>query len=179
VTTSPRFSTHGAGANRALRATAVLALILGLTTGAAAATDAQIVKVVKDDGGQRLRVDGRDVMVIGMNWDYFPIGENYNYSLWTQPDDVIMDALAREMPLLQDMGVNAIRLYVGIPARWVRYIYEQYGIHTVLNHTVARYGYTLDGVWIPSVDYSNPRLREAVTAEIVALVEEFRETRAF
>ena len=24
-----------------------------------------------------------------MNWDYVPIGENYSYSLWTQPDDLI------------------------------------------------------------------------------------------
>ena len=66
-----------------------------------------------------------------MNWDYVPIGQNYTYNLWTQPDDVIEAALDREMPLLKAMGVNAIRQYVGVPPRWVRYIYERYGIFTV------------------------------------------------
>ncbi len=86
---------------------------------------AQVVHVVSDDsGGSRLQVDGRDFMVFGMNWGYMPIGQNYTYSLWDQPDDFIKAALAREMPLLQDMGVNTIRQYVGIPPRWVQYIYE-------------------------------------------------------
>ena len=50
-----------------------------------------------------------------------------------------------------------------IPPRWVRYIHERWGLWVVLNHPVARYGYTLDGVWIPSVDYSDPRLRALCT----------------
>jgi hypothetical protein len=31
----------------------------------------------------------------------------------------------------------------------------------VVNHTVGRYGYTLDGIWIPAdkIDYSDPRFR--------------------
>jgi hypothetical protein len=133
------------------------------------------ITVASDASGQTLQVDGRDFMVFGMNWGYVPIGENYLYSLWSQPDDVIEAALEREMPLLEDMGVNAIRQYVGIPPRWVQYIYERYGIYTIINHTVARYGYTLDGVWIPSVDYSDPHLRTALRQEIGALVDEYRD----
>ncbi|RPJ47107.1 MAG: glycosidase, partial [Candidatus Latescibacterota bacterium] len=133
-------------------------------------------RVVSDDAGQKLLVDGKETMVFGMNWDYMPIGENYNYSIWNQPDELIEAALAREMPLLRAMGVNAIRQYAGIPPRWVRHIYERYGIYTVVNPLVARYGYTLDGVWIPSVDYSDARLRAEVKADVVALVKEFRGT---
>ena len=162
---------HGIAAVQ--RAALQAVLVSGIC--AAAAAD-QTVRVIADAGGQHLQVDGRDFMVVGMNWDYVPIGENYLYSLWSQPDEVIVAALAREMPLLQDLGVNTIRQYVGIPARWIRYIYEQYGIRTVLNHTVARYGYTLDGVWIPAVDYSDPRLRDALKNEIATMVEEFRDT---
>jgi hypothetical protein len=153
-----------------------LVILLALTAAATAAPANQTVRVVTDEGGQRLQVEGRDFMVFGMNWGYMPIGENYMYSLWNQPDEVIKDALAREMPLLQAMGVNSIRQYAGIPARWVQYIYEEYGIYTVLNPLVARYGYMLNGVWTPSVDYSDPALRSAVKAEITALVEEFRNT---
>jgi hypothetical protein len=136
----------------------------------------QTVRVVSDESGRRLQVNDRDFFVFGMNWDHMPIGQNYTYSLWAQPDDVIEEVLAYEMALLRGMGVNTIRQYVGIPPRWVEHIYETYGIYTVLNHPMARYGYTLDGVWIPSVDYSHPRLREAVKTEILAMVEEFKDT---
>jgi hypothetical protein len=146
-----------------------------LVAPAGAAAQVANVRVVSDDSGSRLQVDGRDFMVLGMNWDYFPVGENYAYSLWTQPDDVIEAALAREMPLLRAMGVNAIRQYVGVPPRWVQYIYERYGIFTVLNHAVGRYGFNVGGVWYPNVDYANPRMREAIKAEVLAMVDEFRD----
>ncbi len=134
------------------------------------------IRVKSDAGGLRLSVDGKDFMVLGMNWDYFPIGTNYNYSLWSQPDDVIEAALGREMPLLRRMGVNAIRQYAGIPPRWVRYIYERWGIWTVVNPTVGRYGMTVDGTWMPQVDYSSPRIRALLKAEVLSLVEQFRGT---
>jgi hypothetical protein len=133
------------------------------------------IRVANGKSGLTLRVGGQDFMVRGMNWDYVPIGKNYSYSLWSQPDAVIKEALDREMPLLQRMGVNAIRQYVGVPARWVKYTYETYGIFTVLNHTVGRYGYNLGGVWHPSVDYSDPALRAALEADVVALVDEYKD----
>ncbi|MCP4144476.1 MAG: glycosidase [bacterium] len=131
------------------------------------------VTVFKDSNGQKLQVDGRDFMVFGMNWGYMPIGENYSYDLWGKSDDFIKSMLADEMPLLQAMGVNTIRQYAGIPPRWVKYIYETYDIYTIVNHPVARWGYTLDGLWNPNTDYSNPKLRAAVKEEIFNLVKEF------
>ncbi|MBK9519355.1 MAG: hypothetical protein IPO09_18825 [Anaeromyxobacter sp.] len=146
------------------------------TAAAAAAPGPNVVRVVSGPDGARLTVDGKPFMVLGMNWDYFPIGTNYNYDFWGQPDDVIEAALANEMTLLRRMGVNAVRLYTGIPARWITHIHQRYGIYTVLNHTVGRYGYTLDGTWIANVDYSSPRFREAVKAELAALVEAYQGT---
>ncbi|MBK9034460.1 MAG: glycosidase [Myxococcales bacterium] len=134
------------------------------------------VEVARAEDGVRLLVEGRPFLVQGVNWDYFPIGTNYNYSLWTQPDDVIVAALANEMTLLKRMGVNAIRVYAGIPRRWIQYIHDQYGIYTVLNHTVGRYGYTLDGAWVANVDYSSPKFRAAVKREIAALVDNYKGT---
>ncbi|MDT8324449.1 MAG: glycoside hydrolase family 2 TIM barrel-domain containing protein, partial [Bacteroidota bacterium] len=154
-----------------------LAIVFGLLIALShpVAAQVQTVLVHSDDAGMRLQVDGRDFMVLGMNWDYFPVGTNYSYSLWTQSDDVIVAALDREMRMLQNMGVNAIRQYVGVPPRWVRYIYEKYGIYTVLNHAMGRYGVTVDGVYIPKTDYSDPRTREVLIGEIIALVEQFRD----
>ncbi|MBD3223077.1 glycosidase [bacterium] len=134
------------------------------------------VTVVKDARGMKLQVDGRDFMVFGMNWGYMPIGENYSYDFWGQPDEFIESALAVEMQLLKNMGVNSIRQYVGIPPRWVEYIWENYGIYTILNHPVARWGATIDGVWVGETDYSDPKLRAVVKAEVRAMVEEFRDT---
>jgi hypothetical protein len=135
-----------------------------------------IVGVVKDAGGMRLTVDGRNFMVYGMNWDYVPIGKNYSWSLWSQPDEVITEALEKEMPLLKRMGVNAIRQYVGIPARWVNYIYQRWGIYTMLNPVVGRYGATINGTWYPQVDYGDPVVRKFLTDDVLKLVAEYQST---
>ena len=70
---------------------AVLATALFLSVLPVGTTHAQTqatVRVVTDAGGSRLQVDGRDFLVQGMNWDYFPVGQNYAYNFWGQPDDV-------------------------------------------------------------------------------------------
>ena len=132
------------------------------------------VAVVSDNSGIRLQVDGKDFMVNGMNWDYFPIGTNYAYSLWLQPDDFIRTALDAEMSLLKSMGVNAIRVYTGIQPKWIQYIYENYGIYTMLNHSFGRYGVTLDGAYIANTEYSDPQVRELLLSEVTALVNEYK-----
>ncbi len=147
--------------------------VVAASSGSAAATEA---RVVRDERGYRLQVDGKDLMVRGMNWGYSPIGWNYSYSLWTQPDDFIERALRRDMELLRAMGVNAIRQGPDIPPRWVAWIHQHYGIYTVINHTMGRYGATIGGVWIPQIDYANPSQRAALVAEMVAVVERYRGT---
>ena len=133
--------------------------------------------VVQNENNQfKLAVDGKDFMVNGMNWDYFPRGTNYSFNFWNQSDDFIIAALDSEMGLLKNMGVNTIRTYTGIQPKWVQYIYENYGIHTILNHSFGRYGLTLDGAWVPVTDYSNPAVRELLMSEITALAEEFKNT---
>jgi hypothetical protein len=134
------------------------------------------VLVESDNDQVKLVVNGEDFMVNGMNWDYFPRGTNYSFSIWNQSDDFIISALDSEMGLLKNMGVNTIRTYTGIQPRWVQYIYEKYGIHTILNHSFGRYGLTLDGTWVPVTDYSNPAVRELLMSEITALAEEFKNT---
>ena len=116
-------------------------------------------------------------MVNGMNWDYFPIGTNYDYNFWGQPDSFIKNALDYEMGLLQNMGVNAIRVYTGITPRWVEYIYDNYGIYTMLNHSFGRYGVMLEDGWMANTEYSDPRVQELLISEVTAMVEEFRGTR--
>ena len=80
------------------------------------------VSILTNDQGMRLIVNGKDFIINGMNWDYFPIGTNYDYSLWNQTDSFIKLALDSEMSLLKDMGVNSIRVYEGIQPKWITYI---------------------------------------------------------
>ncbi len=134
------------------------------------------VKVVQDETGVRLVVDGKDFIINGMNWDYFPIGTNFTYSLWTQSDAFIKDALDREMSLLHNMGVNVIRQYTGIQPKWIEYIYRNYGIYTVINHSFGRYGLTLGNEWMANTEYSDPRVHELLLKETAALVEEYKGT---
>jgi len=137
----------------------------------------QIVKVKDDQDGQRLTVDGKPLMVNGMNWDYFPRGTNYNYSLWSQPDELIKQALDEEMALLKSMGANSIRVYTGIPAKWITYIYDNFGIFTMLNHSFGRYGLNLNGAWVGNTEYDDPRVKELLLREVQEMASEYKGTR--
>lgn len=134
------------------------------------------VSVVQNKEGMKLTVNGEDFMINGMNWDYFPVGTNFSYSLWNQSDDIIRAALDAEMSLLRNMGVNSIRVYTGIQPRWIRYIYENYGIYTMLNHSFGRYGLTLDGAWAPNTEYADPRVKALLMSEVTNMVNTYRDT---
>ena len=137
---------------------------------------ADTISLDKNAQGIKLVVNGNDFMINGMNWDYIPIGTNYNYSLWKQSDDVIKAALDTEMSLLKNMGVNVIRQYTGIQPKWIQYIHDKYGIYTMLNHSFGRYGLTLNGSWVPNTEYSNPLTREILLKETTEMVEEYKNT---
>ncbi|NAS11478.1 glycosidase [Flavobacteriaceae bacterium R33] len=147
-----------------------------LFTTAALAQSSQVA-VVNDAEGSKLTVDGESFMMNGMNWDYIPIGTNtVNAQFWEKSDDIIKAGLDTEMSLLKNMGVNVIRQYTGVPARWIQYIYENYGIYTMLNHSFGRYGLTLNGVWTPVTIYDDPVTEEFLMSEMKALVEGYKDT---
>lgn len=137
----------------------------------------QTVRVKNESNGAQLTVDNSPLMINGMNWDYFPVGTNYNYSLWKQSDAFIKDALDYEMGLLKAMNVNVIRQYVGVPPKWITYIYENYGIYTMLNHSYGRYGLTVNNKWEANTDYDDPRVQELLLKEISDLASEYKNTK--
>jgi len=135
------------------------------------------VVVEKNASEMKLKIDGKDFIVNGMNWDYFPIGTNFNYSLWKQPDNIIQKALDEEMGLLKNMGVNTIRVYTGIPKKWIEYIHANHGIYTMLNHSFGRYGLTLNGVWTPNTEYSDAKTKKLLLEETKQMVEDYKNTK--
>jgi exo-beta-1,3-glucanase (GH17 family) len=136
-----------------------------------------IVTIDKNKNGIKLKVNGNDLMINGMNWDYFPIGTNYSYNLWAKKDSIIQEALDYEMSLLKNMGVNAIRVYTGIPKKWIEYIYTNFGIYTMLNHSFGRYGLTLKGAWVAQTEYADPDARELLLKEVKQLAAEYKNTK--
>ncbi|PQV49602.1 hypothetical protein CLV33_103239 [Jejuia pallidilutea] len=135
------------------------------------------VRVEKSNEGMYLTVDGEKFMINGMNWDYVPIGTNVvNAEFYKKSDDIIKAGLDAEMALLQNMNVNVIRQYTGVPAKWIKYIYEKYGIWTMLNDSFGRYGLTIDGVWTPITDYKDERTKELLLSEITKMVTDYKNT---
>ncbi|WP_461597725.1 glycoside hydrolase family 2 TIM barrel-domain containing protein [Winogradskyella sp.] len=134
------------------------------------------VSVVKSDDGFRLTVNGENMMVNGMNWDYVPIGTTItDTGIWGRSDDIIKAALDEEMLLLKNMGVNAIRTY-GLEPRWIQYIYENYGIYTMLNITFGAYGLTINGAWTPQTDYADEATREILMQEAIDMANTYKNT---
>src|SRR6187551_531255 len=138
-------------------------------------SQADKVTIDKSNAGLKLKVNGNDFIVNGMNWDYFPIGKNFTYILWEQPENVIKKALDNEMPLLKNMGVNTIRVYTGIPKKWIEYIYTKYRIYTMLNHSFGRYGLSLNGTWVPNTEYADANSRELLLKEAKQLALDYKD----
>jgi len=138
-------------------------------------TDHVLIEESRD--GALLKVNGKNFMVKGMNWDFIPIGNDaVNSNFWGKSDEIIAAGLDSEMSLLKKMNINAIRHYSDIPAKWIEYIYKNYGIYTMINHSFGRYGLTLNDVWQPITDYSDRETQNILLAEISALVEQYKNT---
>ncbi len=140
-------------------------------------TNLHTVRIVHDDKGFKLQLAGKDALLRGMNWGYSPVGTNYSYDLWSKPDAFIERVLTRDMGLLRDMGVNAIRLFSDVPPRWITWIHDHYGIYTSLNHLMGRYGFTVDGAYVAQIDYHDPKHRQAILADLAGKVEQYKNTR--
>ena len=134
------------------------------------------VALNNDTDGFKLIVDGEPFMVKGMNWDYYPVGTNYTYNLWDESESTIKSILDSEMPLLQKMGVNTLRIYSGIPKQWITYIYKNFGLYTVLNHTFGRYGLEVNNDWKQFTDYGNENVKEILLRESIEMVNQYKDT---
>jgi len=135
------------------------------------------VSSVEAETGHTLEVNGKPIFINGMNWDYFPIGTNYTYSFWEQPDSVIHAGLATDMTLLKDMGVNTLRTYVPMPPQWITYVYDTYGIYTVINHSMGRYGLSINDQWVAKTNYADSLTKATILTEIKEVAHNYKNTR--
>jgi len=134
-----------------------------------------LVTTSKSDDGWRLLVNGEPFYIDGVVWSYTPIGENYTYNLWNEPEELVKKVLDYDFGLMSAAGVNAIRTFMMIPPKWVTYVYEEHGIMTVINPLMGRYGATIGGRWVPFTNYSDPLTRATLKAESLAVVEMYKD----
>ncbi|MBT8062210.1 MAG: hypothetical protein KJO85_05955, partial [Gammaproteobacteria bacterium] len=137
---------------------------------------AETVTTVKDESGWKLQVNGRDHYIKGVVWGYTPRNENYTYNLWGESDDFIRKVLDYDYGLMKAAGVNTVRSFAMVPPKWVTYIYKEHGIMSVINPLMGRYGATIGGKWVPFTDYSDPLTRETLKAEVLSVVETYKNT---
>ena len=156
----------------------IFQLILALFAGTLSVLpQTEKVSINKTYDGFTLKVDGKNFMIKGVNWDVIPIGKDaVSANFWENSDEIIKLGLEHEMSLLRDMNVNAIRHYSGIPSKWIQYIYENYGIHTMINHPFGRYGMSIDGEWNPITNYSDPKMQKILLSEIEMMVSNYKNT---
>lgn len=136
------------------------------------------VEIIEKINGFEFLIDGEPTIINGINWDYVPIGNNVlDTKFWQKSDEIIKAGLDEEMYFWQNMGVNAIRTYVGgIPPKWVTYIYENFGIYTMMNHQFGAYGVNVNGVWNPKTDYSNPVVQKHLIDSSLEMVKTYKDT---
>lgn len=152
-------------------------VMLALLTVMCVSVFAQYVQTKKDSNGWRLLVDNKQFEVKGMVWAYTPIGETYTYDLWTKSDEYIMKTIDTDMVMLKAMGVNTIRCFATIPPKWVEYIYTKYGIYTMINDLLGRYGVSVNGKWFPQTDYSDLNTRRVLVEQAKKTAEMYRSTK--
>ena len=155
-----------------LRALAVAGLFFVASIGQAAYDK---VTTYKDENGWKLLVNGKDFYVKGFVWGYSPRGKNYTYNLWGESDNFIKKVLDHDFGLMADAGVTAVRTFSIVPPKWVTYVYQEYGIMTVINPLMGRYGADIGGVWRPNTDYSDELTRETLKSEVVEIVKKYKD----
>ena len=124
-------------------------------------------------------VDGKPLLVRGMTWDIVPPGHNhkYNEAFWKKPEAFIRRLVDRDMGLMKRMGVNLIRTFFFIPPRWITYIHDKHGIHTMVNDLMGRYGVRVDGRWIWPINYGDARVRRAIIENATRTVRRYKDVR--
>ena len=154
----------------------LLAAMLVLLAPGTGHAQVNVVKTHKDENGWKLLVDGEDYYMKGVVWGYSPRGQNYSYGLFNESPDFIRKVLDYEFGLMAEMGVNTIRTFTMIPPEWVEYIYREHGIMSIINPLMGRYGYSINGKWVPFTDYSDPTTREILKRDMQDFVRRYKDT---
>lgn len=122
-----------------------------------------------ENGHYQLFVENKPFIVKGVCYNPIPIGKNYDYDWWSDPNE----PWKIDGKLMQEMGINTIRIYqpgqnVEAVKKVISDFYNLYGIRTILGHWL--------GFWEhPAPRYGDEDFRERIKKEVLDMVREFKD----
>jgi beta-glucuronidase len=162
------------------------------------------VKVVRYANGHwQLLVEGKPYLIRGITYAPTMIGQSPDqgtlgnwmeedfdqnkkidgpYDAWVDknnnqvqdPDEIS----SGDFPLMQEMGVNTIRLYhhpAKISKELMRELFQNYGIRVIVGDFLGVYTIGSGAKWSDGTNYSNPEQRKNMLESVKQMVEEFKD----
>ena len=83
-----------------------------------------------------------------------------------------------DFKLMQDMGVNTIRLYhhpLKVNKELMRDMYNTYGIRVIMGDFLGKYAIGSGAAWNPGTDYNNEEHKKNMIASVTKMVNEFKD----
>ncbi len=117
--------------------------------------------------GYVLYVYGRPFIMRGVVYQPIPIGENWDYDIFSHPELLTVDG-----PLLKELGANVVRFYqtgkdIEATKRFIDILYKKYGIYTIMGHWL--------GFW-DNPNYGDPAFREYVKSSVLEMVKALKDS---
>lgn len=123
-----------------------------------------------ENGHYQMFVEGKPYVVKGVCYAPIPIGKSHLYDFMCDPNKPwIVDG-----KLMQDMGVNTIRLYqpgdeLNLCKGMIEELYRLYGIRTIMGHSLGFWDY-------PPANYADKEFLDEVTSSVLQVVTYFKDT---
>jgi beta-glucuronidase len=156
-----------------------------------------------ETGDWQLLVNERPYIIKGITYAPTKVGQspdNGTMTSWTEDDfdqDGLVDAAYKafvdknrnnlrdrdepakgDFKLMQEMGVNTIRLYhhpLKVDKTVLRDMYEKYGIRVIIGDFLGKYALGSGAPWNPGTDYNNPEQKKKMMDSVRGMVEEFKD----
>ena len=162
----------------------------------------QVQVLQYETGDWQLLVDGKPYKIKGMTYTPTKVGQSPDKKTlgnWMEEDfnfngkidgpfDAFVDKnqnniqdknepAVGDFKLMQEMGVNTIRLYHHPEApnkEILRKLYSDYGVRVIMGDFLGKYTIGSGASWNPGTDYNNPEHRKNMLASVGQMVEEYR-----
>jgi beta-glucuronidase len=156
-----------------------------------------------DNGDWQLIADGKPYVVCGITYAPTKVGESPDDGTMTNwmeddfnkngkidgPYDAFVDKnrnnvqdadepQAGDFKIMQEMGVNTLRLYhqpSAINKELLRDLYKTYGIRVVMGDFFGKYTLGSGAPWNPGTDYNNPEHKKNMLDSVLKMVAEFKD----
>jgi len=131
------------------------------------------VKIKKNkEGGYTLFVDGKPFLIKGIIYNPTPIGEGYDYNLFSDSKKPwLFDG-----KLMKEAGINVVRIYscrgsdLEKVKQFIRDLYKNYGIYTIVSDWL--------GLWEkPSPNYADRNFRQYTKEKVLEIVKALKDEK--